>query len=454
MIGQKKYDAALPVLEQVLAQAPLNPWALTAMGLIHRAQKKYDAAESFYRKALAEQPENPEIHSNFGNLLNQLDRMDEAVHHSEKAFSIAPDFDNFINNLSVVYRDACMFEQSREMTYKLLQKKPDNADLHVDAGFVSFYLRDLDKGWDEFEWRLKTKDYSFPKEWNVPPWSGSKKDAKGRLLVIPEQGYGDTILMTRFLPKLKEYFKDVHFKCKPEIAEIFKNLPVEIITRKPPVLSDYSRYVSMMSLPRILEKDWLKWPDMPDLFVSDAAKEKAAWLKDHSKGRLKIGIVWSGSATFKNNHKRSVSLERFHDLAAYAPDIQLYSFQKGPNEKDFETHGFGTILPLGNGFKTFSDTAAALQHMDLIIMTDSSVAHLAGALHVPVLNLLNYRPYWLYYPKQNTTPLYPSMRFIHQDTPSNWDKSFEKVKVVLDKLQDNGTAKQQTVLKVIDDVLG
>ena len=131
--------------------------------------------------------------------------------------------------------------------------------------------------------------------------------------------------------------------------------------------------------------------------------------------------------TFANNRKRAVSAERFLPLAEI-PGIQLYSLQKGPREKDLDTSGAGALIPeLGPHLNDFSETAAVLKELDLVIMTDSSVAHLAGSLDVPVWNLLSYRPYWLYLSERQDCPWYSSMRLFRQPVPGDWDSVFKKV---------------------------
>jgi hypothetical protein len=131
--------------------------------------------------------------------------------------------------------------------------------------------------------------------------------------------------------------------------------------------------------------------------------------------------------TFLNNGKRAVDASRFLGLSSI-PGVQLYSLQKGPLEKELaDCGGDGLILPLGPHLNDFSETAAVVKELDLIIMTDSSVAHLAGSLDVPVWNMLCYRPYWLYLASRSDTPWYPSMRLFRQPEPGDWDSVFTEV---------------------------
>jgi hypothetical protein len=143
--------------------------------------------------------------------------------------------------------------------------------------------------------------------------------------------------------------------------------------------------------------------------------------------RFKVGILWSGSLTFRENRSRSTTIEQFLKLSD-VPGVQIYSLQKGPLEQEFETSGaFPVVVGLGGQLRDFADTAAVVDELDLVIMTDTAVAHLAGSLGKPVWNLLNFVPYWLYRMSGGTTPWYPSMRLYRQPRPGDWDSVFQQV---------------------------
>ena len=444
-----RHDEALPILLRVLSEFPNVVWALTALGMIYRGRKQFHAAEACYKRAVKYAPDYAELHSNLGNLYKDMDRLDEAVDHSRKAVSLAPDRYTFLNNLAINYRENMQIEESLKTYEKCLELRPDDPVVQSDIGFVNLYSRDLDTAWDLFESRLKTDQVPFPDQLSIPKWEGQTDTKDKKLVVMTEQGFGDTLLMSRFFPLLAKKFKEVHVTCKPPLRPLFKDMPVTLINHEVVPLKEYDYYTPVMSIIQYIEKDWLKWPAIPPLNVAPKSTHKYRFLDVHVKAP-KIGIVWSGSVTFKNNAKRAVDLEPFLKLAASHPDLQFYSFQKGEREQDLNKHGQGTIIPIGQSFDTFSDTAAALKHMDLIIMTDSALAHLAGAFDIPVLNLLNTRPYWLYLPKSKTTPLYPSMRFVHQEISGEWNPVFVTVDEILAAYSQKP---ESNVLSLIDQKL-
>jgi len=140
--------------------------------------------------------------------------------------------------------------------------------------------------------------------------------------------------------------------------------------------------------------------------------------------RLKVGFVWSGRVMSKTNHLCATTLKRFLDFAG-VPGVQLFSLQKGPRAAELaETGASALVIDFAPHLDDFADTAAAVAGLDLVIMTDSSVAHLAGALSTPVWNLLPFAAYWLYLKDRADTPWYLSMRLFRQPRLSNWDSVF------------------------------
>jgi hypothetical protein len=169
-----------------------------------------------------------------------------------------------------------------------------------------------------------------------------------------------------------------------------------------------------------------------ELTVPSEAGQRARGVFHRMKRSFNVGIIWSGSVTFKNNHRRAVGLERFLPLAEI-PGVQLFSIQKGPPYEQFSRMApVPIVIDLGSLFEDFADTAATLRELDLVIMTDSSVAHLCGSLGVPIWDLLNFHAYWIYPEGDDASPWYPSMRLFRQRKPSEWDEVFLRVRQALE----------------------
>ncbi len=453
LITGGKLEAAEMALIGRMGRTGDDVWTLTALGTVYRTMRKFKAAEACYTRAILLDPDNANVLSNYGNVLVDLDRPEEALPMFEKILKQSPDSYVYHSNYAAACREAKKFKTSREHYEWCLNAKPDNADVGVDVAVVSMYMHDLDKGWDAFEHRLKSHRIRLPGVDGIPVWQGEKLKGK-KLLVLAEQGFGDTMLLVRFLPGLVKQGAVVTLSCKKPLHKLFADLPVTLVDAdKIANPKAYDFHIAMMSIPRLVEKEWANWPANPVFAIPEASTQKFAWLANHGKDKLKIGIVWSGSVTFAGNGKRAVDLSRFIELAAALPNVQFYGFQKGEREVDYKTQGVGTILPLGQMFDDFSETAAALKHMDAIVMTDSALVHLASTAGVPVIDLLPYLPYWLYTPETHDSALYPTLRFIRQDAPGAWDKVFATTKTVLADLSESRGKKAlavKDVLKTID----
>lgn len=453
LINEGKYTQAEPLLVQAQLTNPVNSWVLNGLGIIYRATGRYQAAEASYRRALEHNPAQANIHSNLANLLMDMDRVEESITTAARAVELEPDSTGYRKNYAYALREAKRFDESIEQLKRCLEKEGDDPNLNFDIAHISLYQRNLDEAWRYFNWRFKTGKMRLPELDTIPRWDGKKDLSGSRFLILGEQGYGDTLLMTRFIPEMARRCKELSLVCAEILHPLLANQPVRCITEDDIKPEEHDEYIQMMSLPEILEPDWLDWPASVPVTVPEASLSKYSWLAGHEPGRLKVGFIWSGSITFQKNAKRAVELERFLDLAARNPQAQFYSFQKGAREADFKTSGLAPVLPLGHSFEDFGDTAAALEHMDLFIMTDSAVAHLCGILGVPVLNLLNYRPYWLYFPEEPTTPLYASMRFIRQTGAGVWDPVFDTTSEIIAGLareREKAALSRDQVLALID----
>jgi hypothetical protein len=148
-------------------------------------------------------------------------------------------------------------------------------------------------------------------------------------------------------------------------------------------------------------------------------------LLDRGRGRLRVGILWSGSEDYGNNRNRAARLADFLPLAEL-PSVQLYSLQKGTPRVQLAEAGIGNLL-IDADDHDFAETAALVRSLDLVIMTDSALAHLAGSLGTPVWVLLDANPHWYHGPSGDRSDWYPSMRYFRQGRPGDWAEVMNRV---------------------------
>ena len=401
-----------------------SPWI--NLGIAYRVQKKYLASLGCYGRALELKPDDPAVLSNLGNVLKDLGRFDAAVDAHCKALARKPGHAVTHHNYGIALRESGDIEAALAAFETACRLDPDNASAQWDRAIALLYLGRFDEGWAAFEWRWRIGEIEKQFQ-SLPEWRG--EEFKGKtLLVYPEQGFGDTILASRFLPQAKERGGEVVLMCKPPLRRLFSSLEgVDRFIELGEEPGDVDYQCPAMSLPGLFKTTHDTIPPPPRLHLPQEARRKFQPLIERAGDRFKVGVVWSGSLTFKGNANRSTPIDRFLNLAE-VPGIQLYSLQKGSQEKELhESSADALMIDVGGKVEDFADTAVVVDQLDLVIMTDSSVAHLCGSLGKPVWNLLNHVPYWLYQMKGETTPWYPSLRLIRQPVHGDWDCVFRSV---------------------------
>lgn len=461
-LDEKKYEEAHLKILRWLELAPLKPMAWLYLGYFYRQIGKIEASYAAYKRLLELDPENAQGLSNFGNLHVYMGDAPAAIPFLRKAYELEPDSHLYRENLAYGLRNACEYEETEELHRQIAAANPDIKKKQFDLGIVLLHQRKLEEGWELYEKRPRTEmavDILGKAKaiYNGEPLKGKK------ILVIGEQGFGDTLLLMRFIKPLSDEAKQLDFITRKPLYPLLEGIGITCFDKydlpEDLDVEGYDYVAESMSLAHLIEPDWMNWPETQKLPVPEVSKKKMDGIFENRPKKLNVGIVWSGSVTFQHNHIRSAGYERFLKLAAQHPDIQFYSLQKGPREQDMANHGWGTIWPIGQVLDNFGDTAAALEHMDLILMTDSGLAHLAGCQQVPVLNLLSFFHYWLYHPKENTTPIYPSWRFLRQESDGNWDPVFKKADKILKALGKKAKKAGETrvashdILKIIDKAL-
>ncbi|MGF1626112.1 MAG: tetratricopeptide repeat protein [Alphaproteobacteria bacterium] len=423
-------EQAIPLYRRYLAVRPQDSGIWCNLGVALRERKAFAAAEICYRRALELAPDDVAAMGNLGNVLKDMDRLDEALALQQAVVARDPDDDRGRHNYAVALREATRFEEALTQLDTLVARKPDNPTYRWDRSLILLHLGRSRDGWRDYEARRQTGEVK-PRSYPQPEWNGEPLAGK-TIYLHPEQGYGDTLMALRFLPQLVEQEAVVVLECKPPLRRLLQGCPgVSRLVASEERFEAFDTHCSLMTLPRILGADVMA-PGAPvALTVPEAARARVAPLIAPGGDRFKVGIVWSGSVTFKGNAKRAVSLEQFLPLGT-VPGVQLYSLQKGPREGDLVASGAdAVILDIGTRVDDFAETAAAIEMLDLVIMTDSSVAHLCGSLGRPVWNLLPYHPYWIYPVDSDRTPWYPSMRLFRQQVPGEWAEVFARARTAL-----------------------
>lgn len=422
---------ALPVpdtasVRRRLADQPGDADAWTALGVLLNQGGDRDAAALRHRRALAVAPTRSAAWGNLAVALMGGGRHARAAACGRMAVATAPDDPTAYFNLAAALYKTGDFAADKVALDRLIQLQPDNPSLLWGRAQVRLHEGDYERGFADYECRYWLPEYHY-RIHRGPRWDGGPLDGRF-IMVTVEQGFGDTLLMARYLPMLKARgARRVMVELRGELRRLFAPMAgvdafIEPEAAPTPI---YHVHTSIMSLPHRFGTTVGSVPPPVRLTIPDEARAKAARLLGPDDSRLKVGIVWSGNNAFSDNAIRATTLNRFLRFLE-VPGVAVYSLQKGPPEEELRSLPPGTpIVALGPDLDDFADTAAVVERLDLVVMTDSSVAHLAGSLGTPVWNLLQHVPYWVYGRSGATTPWYPSMRLYRQGPDEDWEPVFD-----------------------------
>jgi hypothetical protein len=254
------------------------------------------------------------------------------------------------------------------------------------------------------------------------------------VLILPEQGFGDMILLLRFIPTIQALGAKIRLVANKPLLRLLEGIDgIEWIgtgaAREDPV----DLWLSLMDLPKQVfgptENGVV--PKPTKLKIPDDSTDRAKSITAQHRKMFKVGVVWSGSSTYKGNVFRSFTHREFLPMAN-VPNIQLFSLYKGPFWDSFYKDGSAALIIDAAGTeRDFADCAATMREMDLIITSDTATAHIAGSLGVPVWVMLHWDAFWVYRHMGDTTPWYPTMRLFRQDKPQDWKSVFDAAHAAL-----------------------
>jgi hypothetical protein len=286
----------------------------------------------------------------------------------------------------------------------------------------------FEQGWRQFEWRNKRDKPLAVRSYPQPVWLGKESISGKTLFVYWEHGLGDTIQFCRYVKLVEACGAKVIMSVQQPLYGLLKQISPTIQILKPnEEPRDFDYHCPLLSLPLALGTTLETIPVEQRYLKSDEELRSVWSARLPPKTKPRIGVVWSGSVVPKNNPYRSMELQQF--LAIFSPYAEWICLQKEISEKDFAIlRQFGRIAFFGDDLRDFSDTAALLDLMDLIITIDTGVAHLAGAMGKPVWILLPYNCDWRWLLDRDDSPWYPSVRLFRQQQIGNWATVTDQVK--------------------------
>ena len=405
--------------------------ALNNLGDLLRRRGRLEEAEACCREALRLKPDHVPAQLMLGNALREAGRFHEAEPCYRAALDRNPAWPEALNNLGTLLYDLGRPDEAIQSLRKAVSQRPDYADAHFNLGITLLLAGQFDEGWREYEWRWKQETKKpHLRGFSQPLWDGG--DIGDRILLLhAEQGLGDTLQFCRFVPE-NAAGRRVVLEVQRPLLPLLTGLPgIERIVACGDPLPPFDLHCPLLSLSRVLGTTLDTIPREASYLRADPHRV-AAW-----RGRvgqldgLRVGLVWAGNQTMSGDRRRSIPLERFSELADLR-GVSFVSLQKGSAASQSPPLG----LPLHDwtdDLHDFSETAALIEALDLVISVDTGVAHLAGALGRPVWLLNRFDRCWRWLLNRDDSPWYPSLRQFRQIQPGDWTSVLRNVRAELEQ---------------------
>jgi tetratricopeptide (TPR) repeat protein len=411
--------------------------ALCNLGNALREAGAVEQGLAYLERAVARSGNLAAAHSNLGAALQDLGRLEAAQAAFERAVALEPQRAEFLFNLGTVLKDQGRIDEAIDWYQRALAARPGYGQALCSLATAALAQGRFAEGWAGYEHRLECPQFDTLRL-AEPRWDGKPLDER-RLLVHCEQGLGDTLQFIRYLPLVRTRARHVTLAAPRALVPLLAQSGYEGLVAKEDPLPAYDVQVPLMSLPHVLGTTLDTVPaDVP--YLRSDPQRVARWRDElASLAGKRVGIAWQGRKLYRGDSLRSIPLVCFAPLAA-VPGVTLISLQKGPGSEQlaalagrFEVVDLAASLDEGDG-GAFVDTAAAMHSLDLVITSDTAIAHLAGALSVRVWVALAHAPDWRWMFERADSPWYPTMRLFRQSRPGAWDEVFARMAEALQEV--------------------
>lgn len=431
---QRPQDA-LESFDRARTLDPQEPlvWSNRAL-VLSRLGRREEALDSV-QQALALDPASADAWTTLGETLNALGRITEALQATERALALDPAHTAARLNRAKLLADLHRDEEALAGFDALLREQPGHAEAEWNRALLLLEQGAYGPGWAAYEARWRLPDFEAPRHAELPCLPDLQSARGRRVLVCCEQGLGDVIQFSRFVPLLRGHAAAVGFEVPSSLLALMRSLAgdVELLAmgQAPLRSADFDWRIPLMSLPALLGTTLETLP-APSAYLQAPAVRVAHWrerLGPRRPGVRRVALACSGNPRHPQDCHRSAALALFLPLAA---EVEILLVQRELKASDAPALEAGGLRWLGPELEDLADTAAVLTLCDLVISVDTALAHLAGALGCPTWVLLADPHDWRWLRAREDSPWYASLRLVRQSTPGDWAGVLAQV---LDDLQ-------------------
>ncbi|AII47749.1 hypothetical protein KR52_01020 [Synechococcus sp. KORDI-52] len=478
LVGQGNLDGAIDAYNTALGLKNDFPKAHNNLGVVLQREGRLDNAVASYRNAIKHNPDFPEAHNNLGNALKDLGKLSTAIDSYKTAIELKPNYAEAHTNLGTTLQEqgnltaaidfyktaialkpnyaeahnnlGTALQQQGNLTAaiasynKALKLKKDNPEVHWNSSLTMLLGGDYKNGWEKYEWRTKTgkvqlKPHASPRS---KLWNGKFPKKEVKLLIVTEQGLGDTLQFMRYALVLKKYKFNISLCAPARLHPLIKSSGIDSSPLTPEQANQVSEgeWIQLLSVPRYLNISPAN-PIITGAYIKPTDKLSCKWKKILSTNQMpNIGINWRGNRDDTNKQGRNIPIHSFRKIVdSYTGNFLC--LQRGSQPLEIEqlqknrkiTPHQLDILRIADSEhpEDFLEYAAIINNCDLVITTGSTAAHMAAGMGIPTWVLLPKVPDWRWGLYGDSTFWYPSMRLFRQNENGDWNEVMQRVKLAL-----------------------
>ena len=413
---KKEYQTAMQNFSKAVEYESQNADFIRNFARMAKTTKQTDFAIDFFKKVVHLEPENEKDWNNLGLLYEEKHDFENAKDCYIKSLKIKDNYEAN-HNLGVLYRTLRNFDESIKCLSHALSLSPGNQETMISLGMSYLSKKDIKNGYKYYKYLNKVMQDKFKNRWD------GKKHPESTLFVFYYAGYGDNIMLCRYLVFLKDCFKSVKVWLQPSVRILIeKNIKGDWIEFVDTCNTEYDYSACIMDIHYLLGMDFEHIP-FSEGYLNVPKEKTEKYKKEYFKTtKRKIGLFWQGNPNVFAN--RSIKLKELEPVMSFS-GTKLFSFEK--DDKENQIKDYPEIVNLGPTFKNFEDTAAALKCLDIFITIDSAIAHLAGALGVKTFLLLPYSSEWRWFEDKKQTAWYDSIKIFKQNIPYDWSTPVREI---------------------------
>jgi hypothetical protein len=422
-----RVDEAEPIAAHLLKAVPNDPRVLHLAGIVAFRTHRRPLAVTLLERAIAQEPRNGLYLRNISEMYRVVGRLDDALAAARRAVALQPGDAAALHNQAVIHHERGEIENGLACSRRAVSLKPDMAGAHFAIAEAQLLRGEYAEGWEEYEWRFRMPGVPplmpAPLQQGRSQWGGGSL-GNGRLLLIGDQGFGDVIQFSRYIPWVLAKGHPTMLATSNEMAPLMRRMFPELpIATNWAECTNFAAYCPLSGLPRLHGTRTDTIP--PALPIPIDPSRAALWRTKLDiaipAGLRRVGLVWAGRPTHRNDRNRTMALATLAAPLAEVPGIAFVSLQKGDPAAEVAAYsGRAMLVDAAKDITDYEDTVAAIAALDLVVTVDTSVAHIAGAMGRPAWVLLPYTSDWRWLRERTDSPWYPSLRLFRQQAPARW----------------------------------